>query len=175
MTRSRAGNPRPAGPQPGFAEVYDRHARVVFRFLVFRVGTREVAEDLTQITFEKAMRAWGRYDPRKATVQTWLIVIARNVLIDHARGTQPTTPLAVARSEDLATEDQPTLGPSGPLGAALASLNQRERELIALRFGADLTGPEIAEVMDLSLANVQQILSRALRKLRLELSEDDES
>ena len=49
---------------------------------------------------------------------------------------------------------------------ALTHLSDRDREVIALRFGGDLTGPEIAAVLDLSLANVQQILSRSLRKLR---------
>jgi len=49
---------------------------------------------------------------------------------------------------------------------ALAQLAERDREVLALRFGGDLTGPEIAELMGLSLANVQQILSRSLRKLR---------
>ena len=56
---------------------------------------------------------------------------------------------------------------AGP--AALATLSQRDREIIALRFGGDLTGPEIAELLGLSLANVQQILSRSLRRLRAEL------
>ena len=52
---------------------------------------------------------------------------------------------------------------------------QRERELIALRYGADLTGPEIAELTGLSLANVQQILSRSLRRMRNQLEEWEEA
>ena len=60
----------------------------------------------------------------------------------------------------------PDLGISPELAQALATLRPREREVIALRFGGDLTGPEIASVLDLSLANVQQLLSRSLRKLR---------
>jgi len=48
-------------------------------------------------------------------------------------------------------------------------LGDRDRELIALRFGGDLTGPEIAELTGLSLANVQQILSRSLRRMRAEM------
>ena len=61
-------------------------------------------------------------------------------------------------------EQRSTASPE--LAGALAQLSDRDREVIALRFGGDLTGPEIAELMDLSLANVQQILSRSLRKLR---------
>jgi RNA polymerase sigma factor (sigma-70 family) len=55
---------------------------------------------------------------------------------------------------------------SAELADALAELTEREREVLALRFGGDLTGAEIAHVLGLSLANVQQITSRALRKLR---------
>ena len=55
---------------------------------------------------------------------------------------------------------------SSELLGALARLTERDREVLALRFGGDMSGPEIAQLMNLSLANVQQILSRSLRKLR---------
>jgi RNA polymerase sigma factor (sigma-70 family) len=58
---------------------------------------------------------------------------------------------------------------SAELAAALARLGDRDREVIALRYGGDLKGPEVAELLGLTLANVQQILSRSLRKLRLTL------
>jgi RNA polymerase sigma-70 factor (ECF subfamily) len=61
------------------------------------------------------------------------------------------------------------LGPSPELERALDTLGQRDREVIALRYGGDMTGPEIAELTGLTLANVQQILSRSLRRLRSEL------
>jgi RNA polymerase sigma factor (sigma-70 family) len=58
------------------------------------------------------------------------------------------------------------LGLEPDLATALSTLAQRDREILALRYGADLTGPEIAEATGLTLANVQQILSRSLRRLR---------
>ncbi len=58
---------------------------------------------------------------------------------------------------------------SPELAGAISRLGMREREAVALRFGGELRGPEIAEVMGITLANAQQILSRALRKLRREL------
>jgi RNA polymerase sigma factor (sigma-70 family) len=61
--------------------------------------------------------------------------------------------------------DQRVLG-SAELTDALAELTEREREVLALRFGGDLTAAEIAPILGLTLANVQQITSRALRKLR---------
>ena len=65
--------------------------------------------------------------------------------------------------------DEPELDIAPDLAEALERLGQRERELIALRYGADMTGPEIAELTGLTLANVQQILSRSLRRMRAEL------
>ena len=75
------------------------------------------------------------------------------------------------REAELPVESGPEedLGLSPDLVAALSRLSRRDRSVLALRFGGDLRTPEIAEVLDLSVANVQQILSRALRKLRREL------
>ena len=64
---------------------------------------------------------------------------------------------------------EPDLGVDSQLAAALVRLPRREREIIALQLGADLTGPEVAMLTGLSLANVQQILSRSLRRLGVEL------
>lgn len=81
--------------------------------------------------------------------------------------------LEADRGQLVATADQPDLGIEPDLERALATLAEREREIIALRFGGDLSGPEIAEAMGLSLANVQQILSRSLRRMRAVLEESE--
>jgi RNA polymerase sigma-70 factor (ECF subfamily) len=157
--------------RPTFEEVYDQHVWDVYGFLAYRVTRRHDADDLTQLTFERALRAWGRFDPDRATPSTWLLAIARNVLIDHWRADR-------SGDHDELDPDAPGV-PSQPLGAdlgldpalerALHLLSDREREIIALRFGADLTGQQIAEVCDSSLAAVQQSLSRSLRRLRAAL------
>jgi RNA polymerase sigma-70 factor (ECF subfamily) len=155
------------------AELYDEHVWGVYGFFGYRVASRADAEDLTQLTFERALRAWGRFDPDRASARTWLISIASNLLIDHYRRDRTTRqePLEDHPSRrELITED-PDSGLSPELAYALQRLDQRERELIALRFGGELTGPEIAELTGLSLANVQQILSRSLRKVRATLEE----
>ena len=71
--------------RPEFADAYDDHVWDVYGFLGYRLNSREEAEDLTQATFERALRAWSRFDPGRASVKTWLLAIARNVLIDHYR------------------------------------------------------------------------------------------
>lgn len=158
-----------------FARVYDEHVWVVYGFLAYRLGNRDAAEDLTQTTFERALRAWSRFDPRRGSERTWLVAIARNTLIDHFRRAahNRAEPLDERALSELALPDEdPTESPE--LADALAQLPDRERELLALRYGGELTGPEIAKLVGLSLANVQQINSRALRKLRALLEEGRE-
>ncbi len=163
-----------SGHDLSFADAYDEHIWDVYGFFGYRVGSREIAEDLTQMTFERALRAWNRFDPARASAKTWLLAIARNLLIDHYR--QDRSHLHEELGEEQTKAElgslQPldqSLGLAPELAEALATLSTRERELLALRFGGDLTGPEIAEVTGLSLANVQQILSRSLRRLRSQL------
>jgi RNA polymerase sigma-70 factor (ECF subfamily) len=159
--------------QTDFGRVYEENVWRVYAFLAYRVRDRHTAEDLTQATFERALRAWSRFDPRRASEATWLLAIARNALIDHHRRDRS------AQLEPIAEHTEPTVaGPdervlvSPELIDAIAQLSDRDREVIALRFGGDLNGPEIAALLGLTLANVQQILSRSLRKLRRLLEPD---
>jgi RNA polymerase sigma factor (sigma-70 family) len=157
-----------------FQAVYEDHVWRVYGFLAYHLPEPGPAEDLTQTTFERALRAWSRFDPRRASEATWLLAIARNALIDHYRRGRRETDLP---SEGQAQEAMGSVpGPEAhwegwpELLEALDDLSEREREVIALRYGGDLTGQEIASLLDLSLPNVQQILSRSLRKLRTLLS-----
>ncbi|MHB8691971.1 MAG: RNA polymerase sigma factor [Solirubrobacteraceae bacterium] len=163
-----------AREHPDFAHVYEQHVWRVYGFLAYRVRNRDLAEDLTQATFERALRAWSRFDPRRASAAPWLLTIARNVLIDDVRRDR-STPVADLDDRLLPAVDGPEARFAGSpaLIQALANLPARDREVLALRFGGDLTGADIATVLGLTLANVQQIISRSLRKLRQELETSD--
>jgi RNA polymerase sigma-70 factor (ECF subfamily) len=161
-------------PPRDFADVYEEQVWRVYGFFAYWLNSRQDAEDLTQHTFEKAWRAWGRYDPARASVSTWLLAIARNLLMDHRRanGASRQRPAEEGELEAIASDpDRFGLGLEPEIERALAAIGPRERELIAMRFGGDLTGPEIAELTGLTLANVQQILSRALRRMRAAIEE----
>jgi RNA polymerase sigma factor (sigma-70 family) len=152
-----------------FADAYDEHIADVYGFFAYRLARRDDAEDLTQQTFERALRSWPSFDALRAPVGVWLFSIARNILIDHYRAdkTSRQEPLENVAEERLgATTIEPDLGLDPNLSDALDELSPRDREVVALRFGADLSGPEISEILDLGLANVQQILSRSLRRMR---------
>jgi RNA polymerase sigma-70 factor (ECF subfamily) len=161
------------GGHSDFARVYDEHVWRVYGFISYRIGDRDLAEDLTQATFERALRAWSRFDPRKASERTWLLAIARNLTIDHHRRDRSgsTEPIDEHNAPAVAGPEERFIS-SPELIEALATLPDRDREVLGLRFGGDLTGPEIAEVLDLSLANVQQIVSRSLKKLRTLLADE---
>src|SRR3954447_13178060 len=141
------------------ARLFDEHVWDVYGFVAYRVGNRAEAEDLTQQTFERALRAWRRFDPTRAQPRTWLLAIARNLLVDHYRRDRSKLHRHLGEGgiseEQLPTEEGlESAEPSPAVAAALDTLSQRDREVVALRFGADLRGPEIAELLDLRLANV---------------------
>jgi RNA polymerase sigma factor (sigma-70 family) len=155
---------------PDFHSVCEQHMPELYAFFAYRLGSRTEAEDLTQETLERAFRAWSRYDPSRAAPRTWLLAIARNLLIDHFRASAGRRALNLEDEPGIAAPDvEPDFGLDPDLAVALSRLPQRDREIVALRFGADLSGPEIVALTGLTLANVQQILSRSLRRLREDL------
>jgi len=172
---------RARGDAEAFGRLYEEHVWNVYGFFGYRVASRQEAEDLTQATFENALKAFSRFDDRRASFQTWVMTIARNLLIDHYRSDRSSQQEAVGTPAEAETAlgdrvaEEHHLGIAPELETALDGLGTRERELIALRFGGDMTTQQIAEMTDLSVANVQQILSRSLRRLRSELEGGAES
>jgi RNA polymerase sigma factor (sigma-70 family) len=155
-----------------FDRLYRREAQGLYGFLAYRTGDRALAEDLLADTFGRALRARRGFDRRRGTERNWLYAIALNLLRDHARRAA-----TEGRAVDRARAGAPASAESGAddverrdeLQRALATLAEEEREAIALRFGAELTVPEIAEALGEPLTTVEGRVYRALRKLRAEL------
>jgi RNA polymerase sigma factor (sigma-70 family) len=158
-----------------FERLYSEHAQSLFGFLVYRCGNRPLAEDLVADTFERALRGRRLFDRRKASEKTWLYAIALNCLRDHARR-EAAENRALEKAQVLEAGDAsaPSLARVehyDDLYRALDTLSDEEREAIALRFGADLTVPEIARLKKEPLARVEGRVYRGLRKLRDQLRE----
>lgn len=154
-------------PHPDLARVYEENVWRVYGFLAYRLRDPETAEDLTQVTFERAVRSFSRFDRRRASERTWLLAIARNALTDHQRrGSKIIWEPLDERLLPRTAGPEDALVAGADLRDALADLPERDREVLALRYGGEMTGAEIAELLDLGVANVHQILSRSLRKLR---------
>ena len=150
--------------------VYRDELPRVYNFHRYRVFNQATAEDLTSITFEKAWRARRRYRKDRAAVATWLLSIARNVAIDHFRRskTRPEEPLEDQAVPDGVTPEDEAVRREEQrrLQALLAELPPRERELIALKYGAGATNRAIAKLTGLSESNVGTILHRTVAALR---------
>ncbi len=160
----------PLAAEIDWDDVYRAELPRVLNFFRYRVGQRATAEDLTSATFEKAWRARRRYRQDRAAIGTWLLAIARNVAIDHFRARRVNVPL-----EDAADVAQPSRSPEEEvqgradqqrLSTLIAQLPARERELLALKYGAGETNRAIARLTGLSESNVGTILSRTMATLR---------
>lgn len=151
---------------------YSEQASRIYNYFRYRTGDNQTAQDLTAITFEKAWRARAQYRSDRAPVQVWLFGIARNTAIDHFRRRRYTK-VSIEAAYNLASpasvegEAQRRFD-IARLNELLADLPERERELIALKYGASLTNRAIAGVTGLSESNVGVILHRTIKKLRAE-------
>lgn len=156
-----------------FERLFAEHAAPLLAFLAYRTSDNALAEDLVAETFERALRAHRRFDRRKASEKTWLYSIALNCVRDHARRREAEH-RANQRASDVARVASTgalisAIDDRDSVGRALQVLSVEEREAISLRFGAELTVPEIAKLSHEKLSTVEGRVYRALRKLRAEL------
>lgn len=159
---------------PDFEAWFKEHRQSVYRYVRFRVATREVAEDLTSEVFFKALRSIRRYDAKRSAPRTWLLRIARNAITDHLRGLRRRGSLHVSldRVPDLVSnspsQEERLLKEERVqrLLNATAGLRESDQEILSLRYGAGLGNREIASTMEISSNAVAVRLHRALQRLR---------
>jgi RNA polymerase sigma-70 factor, ECF subfamily len=155
--------------EPDWEAVYAEQLPRVYNFFRYRIGDCADVEDLTSATFEKAWRARHRYRRDLSGFTTWLLTIARNVAIDYFRARRPHAPLDEAAHVAGAATPEDQLARKSDidrLSLMLARLPERDRELLALKYGGGLTNRAIARVTGLSESNVGTIVHRAVQTLR---------
>jgi RNA polymerase sigma-70 factor, ECF subfamily len=154
-----------------FARAAEDHLEDVLAYLVYLTRDRSLAEDLAGDAFERALRLWSRYDPRKGSVKTWLCQVARTTALDHFRAEKRRLrrETAYASTETRITTEPLAEGLSPELERALAKLTPAEREVIALRVLLELDGPAAARVLGISPTACSTRLSRALHRLEEEM------
>jgi len=169
--------PRDAGQSrlpPDFDEWFREHRPTVYRYVRFRLATREAAEDVTSEVFMKALRALDRYDPNRASPRTWLLRIARNAVTDHLRSLRRRSSLHVSLDRvpdlvaDVPTQEERVLREERieMILNANHSLRPADQEILSLRYGAGLDNQEIAEALNISGNAVAVRVHRALARLR---------
>jgi len=153
----------------GFEELYRNTFPRVYAYVASLLRDRSAAEDVTALVFERAYTKRSRFSAKRGSPEAWVFGIARNAALDELR----------KRGRHARLESEPAdVWSPGPeeeaertfrreeVRAALASLDPRDRDLVALKFAGGLSNGEIARVLGLSETNVGSRLYRAVEKLR---------
>lgn len=151
---------------PSFASIAEAHLDDVYRYLLYVTANPSTAEDLTSETFERALKRWSRFDPRRGTAQTWLCQLARSTALDHFRAEERRR----RREERVAEPDRGAeielpdeYGPV--LRQALRTLSAADREVIVLRIVLEQDAQTAARVLGISPSACTTRLNRALERL----------
>ncbi|WP_285613408.1 sigma-70 family RNA polymerase sigma factor [Actinokineospora globicatena] len=159
------------GDTVAFGQLYDRYVDVVYRYVLFRVGDRELAEDVTSETFLRALRRITSVTYQGRDVGAWFVTIARNLVLDHVKSSrfrlEVTTP-EIRDSERVEAGPEQQVMSKVTREALLGCVDQLgddQRECIVLRFLQGLSVAETAEIMNRNEGAVKALQHRAVRRL----------
>jgi RNA polymerase sigma-70 factor, ECF subfamily len=159
-------------PQQRLERLYYACRDDVYAYFASFLGDAGAAEDLTALAFERAFRRRRLFNPRRGSERAWLFGIARNAALDELRRRRRTSLLGELPAAAWGGDDHVEgVVRRVTVRDALAGLSPRERELIALKFHAELSNPDIARVLGVSETNAGTLLHRAMTKLRTACNE----
>lgn len=163
VARAQAGN------SEAFGQLYDHYLDPIYRFVYYKVYSKEVAEDLTSDTFMKALRRLSSFNPDRGRFNSWLYQIARNTVVDYYRTKKESVPIddVFDLGHDERTPEQlDALAGLAKVEVYLAALPARQREIITLRIWEGKSFGEIAEVLGGTEGSVKMAFFRSIEKLR---------
>lgn len=150
------------------------YATKVARFASLAAGNDCDADDIAQDSLMKAIAALDRFDPERGSLDAWLWRIVANTARDSMRRAHVRAAFAERFGSEVPSTDPEATAieraTSAEIYAGMARLNARDRELLALRFGSDLTTSEVGAIVGLSAESARRAVSRALDRLRAKLS-----
>ena len=142
-------------------QIFEQEVSHVFGFVLWRCGSRSVAEDVTGETFLDASREAER-NGLDGITRSWLLTVARRRLIDHWRRSSSLDRRMESLRSERSRDVEPIDGdPDGTIAAALGSLSPRQRAVLVLRYLDDFSVTEVAEHLDLSYRATESLLARA--------------
>lgn len=151
-----------------FSRIYNEYYIKLYKYTLFRVADQYVAEDLVSEIFVKVLDKYNTYNPTKGKFSTWVFAIANNTIINYYKTINRNKVVnweqvdSQYRLEDLIIEQEL----KEILLKAILRLDERQRSIIALKFGANMKNREIAQMLNLTESNVGTILYRSLKHLR---------
>ncbi|MBP2339528.1 RNA polymerase sigma-70 factor (ECF subfamily) [Saccharothrix coeruleofusca] len=159
------------GDTDAFGALYDKYVDVVYRYVLFRVGDRTLAEDVTSETFLRALRGIGSISYQGRDVGAWFVTIARNIVLDHVKSSRYRLEVTTAEPAD---NREVTSGPeqevlthatNEELLRCVRQLGDDQRECITLRFIQGLSVAETAAKMGRNEGAIKALQHRAVRRL----------
>jgi RNA polymerase sigma-70 factor (ECF subfamily) len=164
-----------AGDQDAFGNLYQNHMDAIYRYIFFRVGDTNDAEDLTEQTFLRAWESLPGYRPGEHPFSSWLYRIAHNLVVDHHRRRRPTAEIdSIEQNSNLEnqagafnhlTQAEDTI----VLAQAIRQLPDEQQQVIILRFIEGLSHNEVAHILNKSDGACRMIQARALAALNDQL------
>ena len=165
--------------EDAFNEMYRHFFPRVYNFIFARMKNVDAADDVVSTTFMKVYENLERYNPTKAAFSTWIFRIASNSMLDYYRRTQsrgevewdetfdpPAPEYQEPETQALIADDK------AEILKALSKLNERERQIVELKYFSDMGNKEIAEMIGITANNVGVVLHGALKKLKKFLGEE---
>ncbi|OGE74182.1 MAG: hypothetical protein A3I07_01475 [Candidatus Doudnabacteria bacterium RIFCSPLOWO2_02_FULL_42_9] len=152
---------------------YEQYLPKIYRYIYYRTGHKQTAEDLTSTVFLKAVSKLSSFDESKSSFSTWIYTIARNSLIDHMRTDKKILDLDLAF--DLSTDQNIEADTDQALNLqavrqAVAKLDEVQREVVIMRAWDELSHQEIGDILGISEANSKMTYSRAVTNLKQALN-----
>ncbi|MBU3215982.1 sigma-70 family RNA polymerase sigma factor [Clostridium estertheticum] len=161
-----------------FAHIFEIYYKRVYNYMYYRVNNIETSEDLTSQVFEKIMFKIDMYSQSKSPFEVWMFAIARNIVNDYFRSLKKHKLFSIDTIKDLASRGKTpediilSAESNSELSKALKILNERDRNIVSLKFGANLKNQEIAQILDITESNVGVILYRTMKKLKKKIEEE---
>lgn len=154
-----------------FTKIYELYYKRIYKYICYRINDQYMAEDLCSQVFERIIAKYSSFSGNSITFESWIFTIAKNTLNDYYRKNNKIFHFPLdyimdkfspksSPDEQILTEEN-----NSYLLQALTHLNERDRSVVSLKYGAELKNTEIAQLMGLSESNVSVILCRSLKKL----------
>ncbi len=166
------------GDAEAFGQLYDHYVAGIYRFVYYRVGSTQLAEDLTSETFVRGLRAINRFSWQGKDFGAWLTTIARNLITDHYKSSRARLEIVSdAVPESKASPPTPeeevlTLASNEMLAAAVNDLPDEQRDCVTMRFMQGLSIAQTAAALGRSEGAVKQLQLRAVRRLAKNITAD---
>lgn len=161
------------GDTQAFGELYEYFLPKIYPFIYYQVKHRETAEDLTSLTFSKALDKIKQFKKHEANFSAWLYQIARNTVTDHWRTNKITYEIDMAQTQSTQTEVSREFDAKQKLNQVeekLEKLNPEQKEIIIMRLWQELSYEEISQILNKSEASCKMSFSRSIKQLRQNLA-----